>query len=278
MIRTFRNLKICTASSVRCSKYNHYGYEFLIIQGVTTVSTVVIAEQREIVDSEWSVDALHIDQEKTVSSYSILVSISLLFLVWLGPGLYNSITAADLGFTSYSVMPIFRYRHENLCIRELFLILTKISYHSCKICFPGLSSRRLDFFFSLSQGISFTFLKTNISPFLPYACLYLIGKYSFRVLEMLILPVGAGIRTQTSFWLEQEMLMPESNFSSYYLIYSLNVFSYSEVMKTPLQLLIQFINYLVLHFSNVFADTIFYACMKACELYCHYKKHLSDLF
>lgn len=67
MIRTFRNLKICTASSVRCSKYIHYGYEFLVIQGVTTVSTVVIAKQREIVDSEWFIDALHIDQEKTTA-------------------------------------------------------------------------------------------------------------------------------------------------------------------------------------------------------------------
>lgn len=60
----------------------------------------MITKQRETVDSEWSIDALHIDQEKTVSSYSIPVSISLLFLVWLGPSLYNSITAADLDFTS----------------------------------------------------------------------------------------------------------------------------------------------------------------------------------
>lgn len=73
--------------------------------------------------------------------------------------------------------------------------------------------------------------------------------------------------------------MSENNFYSHHLVQSnLMFFFYSEIMKTLLQLLIQFINYLVLHFSNIFADNIFYACVKACKLYCHYKKHLSDLF
>jgi len=44
----------------------------------------MITKQREIVDSEWSVDALHIYKIKTASSYSVPASISLLVLVWPG--------------------------------------------------------------------------------------------------------------------------------------------------------------------------------------------------
>lgn len=59
----------------------------------------------------------------------------------------------------------------------------------------------------------------------------------------------------------------KNNFSHHHLAqFILIFFSYSEIMRILLELLKQFINYLVLHFSNSFADNTFYACVIACKL------------
>lgn len=241
----------------------------------------MITKQRDIADSKWSVDALHMYQKK-LSSYSIPVSISLpLSCSCFG---WGQVSIPVLQQQFWTSCPIELCLHSSIVMKTFILSRALFNLHKNLLAwlqnpFSWVSYWEEGFFFLACPGHFMHLLKNKHPHPCPCACLHWIGKYTLEGLKMITLPDGAGIRTQASFWLEQEELISENNFYSHHLVQSnLMFFSYSEIMKTLLQLLIQFINYLVLHFSNIFADNIFYACKKACKLYCHYKKHLSDLF
>lgn len=162
----------------------------------------MISKQREIVDSEWSVDALHIYEIKTASSYSVAASISLLVLVWPGQ------VSIAIWQQQFHILSDFAL-HSGIVVEILVLGSCTQSWQGSLTqlqSFPGLGAGRL-VFLQPAPGY-FIHLQKQAFPH-PHPCvgLYFIGECNLEVLKKLIVPDGSGIRGQTSFWLERGRFM-----------------------------------------------------------------------